>query len=254
LKAHIENWYNDYMDRVSGWYKLNQRTKLIFIGFVVAIGLNVDSLHLIKVLSLDDNVKNRIVEQADITVDRIQNSSKNLSKDGSKQNDQFLDFIKPADSLSNSKSAPKTNALKYNEVKELLHYNDSLETKQTQLKDTVLQHAVNAVNQFNEGVSVLQQLNVPIGWNCNSAPLSWIKCCNYNPTNVQLQQASQTPGIITYMDHRNSTSGDGNFWRYLIGIIISGFSLSFGAPFWFDLLVKLVNVRRSGKVPTVEKK
>lgn len=254
LKSHLENWYNDYMERVSGWYKLNQRTKLIFIGFVVAIGLNVDSLHLIKVLSLDDNVKNRIVEQADVTVDRIQDSTKNISADGSKQNDELLAMIQPVESTNKAAVAPKATTQYFNQVEKLMLLNDSLETKQTKLKDTVLQHSVDAVNQFNEGVSVLQQLNVPIGWSCNSAPLSWIKCCKYNPTNAQLQQASQTPGIITYLDHRNSTSGDGNFWKYLIGIVISGVSLSFGAPFWFDLLVKLVNVRRSGNVPEVVKK
>ena len=61
LKTQLENWYNDYMERVSGGYKLNQRKKFLLVGFVVAIMLNVDSIHLLRVLSLDDNLKNQLV-------------------------------------------------------------------------------------------------------------------------------------------------------------------------------------------------
>lgn len=248
LKAHLENWYNDYMDRVSGWYKLNQRTKLIFIGFIVAIGLNVDSLHLIKVLSLDDTLKNRLVQQADQTVDRIKDSSVNQPTIGSMQNEQLLDLVKPSKTTDTDKLSPKANT---NQFKKYMLFNDSLTKAQLIFTDSVSKQSV---KQLDEGIHVLSQLDIPVGWSCNAAPLSWITCCHYSPNNLLSQQASQTPSLTTYMDHRNATSGDGNFWKYLIGIIISGFSLSFGAPFWFDLLVKLVNVRRSGKVPSVEKK
>jgi hypothetical protein len=61
----------------------------------------------------------------------------------------------------------------------------------------------------------------------------------------------QISGVMMYMRDRNASAGGGNWFRYLVGILISGFSLSFGAPFWFDLLVKLVNIRRSGKRPEV---
>ncbi|WP_431211560.1 hypothetical protein ACQ86N_37945 [Puia sp. P3] len=38
------------------------------------------------------------------------------------------------------------------------------------------------------------------------------------------------------------------FW-YVIGLAITAFSISAGAPFWFDMLLKLVNVRRTGNKP-----
>jgi hypothetical protein len=33
------------------------------------------------------------------------------------------------------------------------------------------------------------------------------------------------------------------------GWLIMAFALAFGAPFWFDLLGKLVNIRKSGLKP-----
>jgi hypothetical protein len=40
----------------------------------------------------------------------------------------------------------------------------------------------------------------------------------------------------------------------LLGWLITAGCLSMGAPFWFNLLVQLVNVRRSGVKPKEEKK
>jgi hypothetical protein len=40
----------------------------------------------------------------------------------------------------------------------------------------------------------------------------------------------------------------------LLGIAITGFAFAFGAPFWFDLLAKLVNVRMAGTKPDTSAK
>jgi hypothetical protein len=47
-----------------------------------------------------------------------------------------------------------------------------------------------------------------------------------------------------YMRNQPSVA---NFWTYLAGLMITAVSLTFGAPFWFETLTKLVNVRQSGK-------
>jgi hypothetical protein len=39
------------------------------------------------------------------------------------------------------------------------------------------------------------------------------------------------------------------FFRMLSGWLISGVAIAMGAPFWFDLLSKLMNVRNSGSKP-----
>lgn len=47
----IEDWYDDHMDRVSGWYVKHTQKVLITIGLILAILWNVDSLRLARAFS-----------------------------------------------------------------------------------------------------------------------------------------------------------------------------------------------------------
>jgi len=55
--------------------------------------------------------------------------------------------------------------------------------------------------------------------------------------------------LLQYEYNRNSGTDFTYILRYVLGIFITAVSLSFGAPFWFDLLLKFVNVRRAGPKP-----
>ncbi|MGV3610960.1 MAG: hypothetical protein ACO1N0_08430 [Fluviicola sp.] len=240
LKAHIEQWFNDYMDRVSGWYKTKQQRKFLIIGFIVAISLNVDSLHLLKVLSLDDNLKNRLVESAEETVD-------NLKKDSTMRSD--LSFLIKSTSIVKSKNDANYTAfdsIDAAKIQRMIHKLDS----SSRIRNGI---AKKEIRQLDSAVNMIAELNVPIGWSSTVAPASWW-CANKQAKELSFAIAhdSKSPGLIDYMAHRNSWSW-GNFFKYLLGIIISGVSLSFGAPFWFDILTKFVNVRRSGKIPEGDK-
>jgi hypothetical protein len=83
------------------------------------------------------------------------------------------------------------------------------------------------IDCLNDGVTALRNTinsitNVPIGWNA---------------TNWRDQWQSQPEGV----------------WlgglKVLGGWLISAIAISMGAPFWFNLLNKVVNVRNSGKPP-----
>lgn len=50
LRGHLERWFDDAMDRVSGIYKRLSRYVLLSIGVLLAIGLNLDSFHLARTL------------------------------------------------------------------------------------------------------------------------------------------------------------------------------------------------------------
>lgn len=64
LQSNIENWYNDAMDRVSGWYKHYAQKVLIVIGFALAVGLNVDSIRVARMLWLDKDARATITAAA----------------------------------------------------------------------------------------------------------------------------------------------------------------------------------------------
>ncbi|MGH7962279.1 MAG: hypothetical protein ACRERD_10730 [Candidatus Binatia bacterium] len=46
---------------------------------------------------------------------------------------------------------------------------------------------------------------------------------------------------------KNAT--DGSWFLKIVGWLITGVAVSIGAPFWFDLLNKLVDFRGAGKRP-----
>jgi hypothetical protein len=233
LKTHLENWYNDYMERVSGGYKLKQRRKLIFIGFIVAIALNVDSLHLLKVLSLDDNLKNNLVKTAEMAADnyRVNNGDR----------DSLLHVLNQQVKIdTNVRAKNKTVMLISSELKKM----NKESTKATCENNK-------KISQIDSTLNIIAVLNIPIGWNLNEAPASWFR---EKSTKMTVGNTASETSFLRYLHHRNNSTDWLNIVRYIVGIAISAFSLSFGAPFWFEMLIKLVNVRRAGKAPEVAKK
>jgi hypothetical protein len=218
IKPLMEAWFNDYMDRVTGWYKRIQRRQSIFFGFLVAILLNADSLHLIKVVSLDPNLRNKLVNMSQSVADNYV-----ALADKDKMNDDSL--IKVLN-LSMNESVKKDSSMM---PAVLRNVKDSLSKVYIQKADDVL--------------GITAGLNIPVGWSSTCAPVSWFSV----PDKVALLPA-ESDGLLSYLWHRNNDRG-WNIFKYILGICITGFSLSFGAPFWFELLVKFVNVRRSGTKP-----
>ncbi len=72
----IENWFDDTMNRVSGWYK-RQATKILFvIGFVLALFLNVSTIDIVHRLSVDKDLREAMAQTA---TNYIKEKNKELS-------------------------------------------------------------------------------------------------------------------------------------------------------------------------------
>lgn len=234
LKKHIEQWYNDYMDRVSGWYKTKQRKKFIIAGFAVAILLNVDSLHLLKMLSLDPNLRDRMVESAEQTAANIRRDSTFRTDISSMTN--AVSIPQNENNMQKARSFQVDTAMAMEILRKLNAWDSTRKVADSTAK--------NDLKQLNDALNLVSELNVPIGWSETSAPVSWFQSEKEN-----VLPSSKNPGLVRYLNERNNDPDTWTVLKYLIGIIISGISLSFGAPFWFELLVKFVNIRRSGKIP-----
>jgi hypothetical protein len=62
--ASIEKWYNDAMDRVTGWYKRRVQLIIFLMGLVIVVALNVDTISLITNLSNNTAQRAAIVSAA----------------------------------------------------------------------------------------------------------------------------------------------------------------------------------------------
>lgn len=65
-KAYLEGWFNDGMQRVSGWYKRHTQGVLLVIGVIIAVGMNVNALKIANELYHNENLRATVVAQAEV--------------------------------------------------------------------------------------------------------------------------------------------------------------------------------------------
>lgn len=230
----LKDWYNEFMDRVSVWYKKAQRWKLLIAGLVVSIGLNVDSIFLFNVISKNDTLRTELIKVAENVsddyskLDSIQQENPNeLLKITQEGINQIIDSTKVVDQVVDT---TKLNI-----------YIERLEVIAGRL-DTIEQ---NKYTQTKEALALVSDLSIPIGWKEDRAPLSW------GHSVVEGTRSEDDTVLKQYIDGRNQLT----FWNvvlYILGIVLTGISLSFGAPFWFELLSKLINFRKIGKTKSTK--
>jgi hypothetical protein len=64
MRSSVETWFNGGMDRVSGNYKRRTQWIIFFLGLILAVTLNVNTIELAKRLSSDSVFRSAIVAQA----------------------------------------------------------------------------------------------------------------------------------------------------------------------------------------------
>jgi hypothetical protein len=64
FQKNLENWFNDSMDRVSGWYKKHTQELLFIIGIAIAVFLNVNSVRVAETLWVDRDARQGMVNAA----------------------------------------------------------------------------------------------------------------------------------------------------------------------------------------------
>lgn len=70
FRKSVESWFDDAMDRVSGWYRRWSQAITCVIAVAVAVGLNVDAVRVTERLMRDPAVRATIVSQAEATAER----------------------------------------------------------------------------------------------------------------------------------------------------------------------------------------
>jgi hypothetical protein len=217
MRLNSETWFNESMDRLSGWYKRKATLLAFIIGLALAGFLNVDSIILAEHLWKEPTLRQALV----------------------------------------------ANATKFTRDNEDLP--ESLGGKSPQ----------DAVTFFN---SQFVGLNVPLGWKYKNTKLEAGQSCSLIPIgeNVIWGMYAEVPEsqleenieqeIITRSESEpeaivdvcqqisNLPNSAASTAMKLLGIVLSAGAAAQGAPFWFDILKKLVNIRGSGANPDEKEK
>lgn len=64
VQKGLESWYDDAMDRVSGWYKRHTQVMLLLLGLCVATSFNADTFKLVAHLNEDEPAREALVSAA----------------------------------------------------------------------------------------------------------------------------------------------------------------------------------------------
>jgi len=64
LHQRIMDWYNQSMDRVSGWYKRNAQRNSLLLAVGITLVLNADTLHVVHTLWTNPTMRAAVVESA----------------------------------------------------------------------------------------------------------------------------------------------------------------------------------------------
>jgi hypothetical protein len=212
LQKKLEDWFNNYMHRVTGWYQSHAVISVRIIAIVVTLIFNINVINLAKVIYKDGQLRSGLVALADNVVDHPETVTKYYSKTFDQQNasliSQFDQQLAQAHSRSDSDA--------------ILHQ------RSTTLDSLAAQYTRRQLNAIDTLTAKLKATGLPLGWRKTTLQQDIIK-------------------------------GKTCFWDILInclvalaGWIIGACCISMGAPFWFDMLNKLVNVRRTGIKPTAK--
>jgi hypothetical protein len=161
FKKRLERWFDESMNRVSGWYKRQVQIILFVLGFSMALVFNVDTIEIASRLSKDDKLRHELVEKA-------------ISYD--------------------------TN-----------HKGDT----------TATGHHLNA-----QADSVVNK--------------------DIKDVNGLLALGYGTYGGAPDLGHKMAYVVSVLRWRKFLGFLVLALAVCLGAPFWFDMLSKVINLRGTG--------
>src|SRR5436305_2183234 len=63
-KKRIEAWYDDAMDRVTGWYKRHTQVWTVIVALTLAVAINADTVQIARRLWTDPTLRSQVIEEA----------------------------------------------------------------------------------------------------------------------------------------------------------------------------------------------
>lgn len=225
FRLEVQNWYNSVMDRAGGWYKRYTQKILLFMGLGIALLFNADTLALYDRLSQDPETLAQLVsaaeqyvvarERAGVPVPStspppVANPPATTPGSTPQAGPSFGNQV-PINPFDTSQAATVPSPSQGPTSAPTTYGNAAEERIADKDFQTSLEELKGLLN--NEIADIRRPLG--LGWE-----------------GVDLR------ALTTY-----------ELVSKLLGFVLTALAVSMGAPFWFDLLKKLVNVRSTGARP-----
>jgi len=247
FRLHLESWFNETMDRAIGWYKQKVQIVLVVVGFVLAVWFNASTLEIIHTLSVDKNSREQMVKMATAYVEHHKEFVMVDSIDAKVRLDSLNKVRKQVQHDMNA--ANSILGLGWEFPSELLIYNVDI-LKKIEMEDFVM---VN-LDCGKKGIVLLPKniderkfrdlVRTTHDGLFKRIKFSFLNLYNwyYDKPQIESEVCAFENGTKVYLSEWKM------FARNFIGYIITALAISLGAPFWFDLLNKLMQIRGSGSI------
>lgn len=277
-KANLEDWFDGTMDRVSGWYKRRTNLILFLLGLTAAATLNIDALTVMRRLSEDDTLRAAFLARAETAEDFVVAAQAEPPRT---PDDIPTDTIvsDPTDSPATAAGLPGANPAPTDraggEAPAPPPPTDGAPDQPVKPTLAETQVSVNGLR------AELAQLGAPIGWSSDPAPYEYLRTGGGRLKDARgyalrrpVPVADILPdGRVRDEERRDIVrisfrrpdpqtcvrrSVDGtcqavralsaaDWLGILLGWLITGAAVTLGAPFWFDVLNKIMVIRSTVK-------
>ncbi|HLX68671.1 MAG TPA: hypothetical protein VKV04_03495 [Verrucomicrobiae bacterium] len=220
-REQLETWFNNSMERVTGAYKRYSQFWLFAWATIIVVWLNVDSIEITQRLLSDAQFRSTLATGAvHFMATAGASNSVAVYRDGTSigtGSGTNQPAVAGTDTNRSAVASPLTPG-------------------------QLLQEAGN--------------LNLPLGWGActNATKIQWIdrvwnwvkfsRVQNSENTNV----VSTLLGGVTFAPPPCPETGK-DWWLKILGLLITITAIGQGAPFWFDMLNRVTNLRAAGKPP-----
>lgn len=227
FKHKLEDWFEETMERTTGWYKKQSQTILFVIGFILAASFNVDTIAIAKILMKDKKARDQVVELAIAKQKEygvILDSVKKIKVIRTEKRSGDSTITVTIDSTLNN-----TNTDKYLDSAYRMLAGDAESVQGILgLRGIVTRadsaHCLQAVAYFDS--AIIKETDSAKKQKLIETKIKVLNCC---------------------LKESETKSPYQGWWFFVfIGWLLTAFAISLGAPFWFDLLNKVVKLRESG--------
>jgi hypothetical protein len=218
LRARIETWFDDAMDRLSGIYKRFSQYFLLALGLVIAITLNVDSVHLATALWQQPDLRAKIAVEAQAAIAKPGQTSASST------------------STTSDTCAPNADPASQLNLQQTLQQLECLPLPIGRMANT---------DWYGEPLPK-PSASPPPGTTATPAASTTTPAASTATPEASTSGWKTWPGVRCLISIRPTSRWD---WLAILGWAITAFAISLGAPFWFGLLQNIMNLRSSGPPP-----
>ncbi len=219
FNTQVEGWFNECMDRASGWYKRQiQVITFVFASLMVCV-FNVDSVKLTRQLWTNAPMREAFVNfsQQLTKANSVEELQKNV-KVNKQGKATYTPSVAPPINKDETKPNPRFEEPTEgdNTTPETAPSTDNTQIDEPSIDSIAIAKSYGAMHKQME--SMQEELQIPIGWKTEN----WDEIKAYKGTELLLYALAK-----------------------IVGLFMSIAAASMGAPFWFSALKSVSNLRGS---------